>query len=80
MKLITQKQIAIILSKETASVSRYLTGKRAIKLTDALLVSKELDVPIEIFTDAQLQLKYFGKSYIDETITDEEKVKEVQSA
>jgi len=70
MKKITQEQIRQILNCELATVSRYLTGKRDIKLISALKVRDSLDVPVEIFTDADEQLKYFGKKFIsNENIT-----------
>ncbi len=68
MKKITQEQIKNILKCELSTVSRYLTGKRAIKLSSALKVSEDLNVPIEIFTDKETQIKFFGKSFLSENI------------
>ncbi|PUE66733.1 MULTISPECIES: helix-turn-helix domain-containing protein [Arcobacteraceae] len=68
MKKISQEQIKKILKCELSTVSRYLTGKRAIKLSSALKVSEELKVPIEIFTDKETQVKFFGKSFLSENI------------
>lgn len=64
MKKITQETIRQILNCELSTVSRYLTGKREIKLISALKVRDSLNVPVEIFTDSNEQLKYFGKSFI----------------
>jgi transcriptional regulator with XRE-family HTH domain len=64
MKKITQKQIASFLNCKQATVSRYLTNTREIKLSDALKVSKHFKVPIEIFSNSDCQIKYFGKSFI----------------
>lgn len=64
MKKITQKQIAELLKCNQPTISRYLTNSRDIKLSDALKVTKEFKVPIDIFTNAKTQIKYFGKSFI----------------
>jgi len=64
MKKINQNDIKEILGVSLATVSRYLSGKRRISLDTALKVSKTLNVPVDIFTNADIQLKYFGKSYI----------------
>jgi len=64
MKKITQQDIRKVLGCEIATVSRYLTGARDIKLKTALEIKNELNVPVEIFTDSELQIKYFGKSFI----------------
>lgn len=80
MKKITQEQIRQILNCELATVSRYLTGKRDIKLISALKVRDSLDVPVEIFTDADEQLKYFGKKFIsNENITSIQADKQLQN-
>ena len=63
MKKINQQQIADILGVRQGTVSKYLTGRSRITLEDALHVSKELKVPVQIFSDSKLQLKYFGKAY-----------------
>ena len=68
MKKINQKNIKEILNCELATVSRYLSGKREIKLSSALKVSKKLNVPVDIFTNADTQMKYFGKSFINTNI------------
>ena len=75
MKIITQKDIADILSKKTATVSRYLTGKRSIKLSDALKVSEKFKVPVKIFIDSDLQIKHFGKTFLttNESLSESEK-------
>ncbi len=64
MEKITQEKIRQILDCKLSTVSRYLTGKREIKLVSALKVRNSLNVPVEIFTDSNEQLKYFGKSFI----------------
>lgn len=64
MEKLTQEKIRQVLNCELATVSRYLTGKREIKLITALKVRDSLNVPVEIFTDADEQLKYFGKKFI----------------
>lgn len=64
MEKITQQDIKHILGCELATVSRYLTGSRDIKLKTALLLKEKTGVPVEIFTDPSIQIKYFGKSYI----------------
>jgi predicted transcriptional regulator len=64
MEKITQSKIKEVLQCETATVSRYLSGKRDIKLNQALKVKETLQVPVEIFVDPSLQIKYFGKSFI----------------
>lgn len=80
MKKITQEQIRQILNCELATVSRYLTGKRDIKLISALKVRDSLDVPVEIFTDADEQLKYFGKKFIsNENISSIQDDKQLQN-
>lgn len=77
MKRITQEHIKNILKCELSTVSRYLTGKRAIRLSSALKISKELNVPIEIFTDEKIQVKYFGKSFISKNIPNNKNKKKV---
>lgn len=69
MKKINQKNIKEILNCELATVSRYLSGKREIKLSSALKVSKKLNVPVDIFTNPDTQIKYFGKSFINTNTT-----------
>lgn len=64
MEKLTQEKIRQVLNCELATVSRYLTGKREIKLISALKVRDSLNVPVEIFTDSDEQLKYFGKTFI----------------
>ena len=64
MRKITQEQIRQVLDCKLATVSRYLTGKREIKLISALKVRGSLNVPVEIFTDGDEQIKYFGKKFI----------------
>lgn len=64
MEKLTQEKIRQVLNCELATISRYLTGKREIKLVSALKVRDSLNVPVEIFTDRDEQLKYFGKSFI----------------
>ena len=64
MKKITQTQISNILNCEVATVSRYLSKKRSIKLDDAVKVALELNVPLDIFLTSEAQIKYFGKSFI----------------
>ena len=63
MEKLTQEKIRQVLNCELATISRYLTGKREIKLVSALKVRDSLNVPVEIFTDRDEQLKYFGKSF-----------------
>ena len=63
MKKINQQQIADILGVKQGTVSKYFTGRSRITLEDALHVSKELKVPVEIFYDSRSQLKYLGKAY-----------------
>lgn len=67
MKKITQQDIKQILGCEIATVSRYLTGARQIKLKDALEVREKLNIPVEIFTDPKIQFQYFGKSFVNNT-------------
>lgn len=64
MEKLTQEKIRQVLNCELATVSRYLTRKREIKLISALKVRDSLNVPVEIFTDSDEQLKYFGKTFI----------------
>ncbi|MDS1315794.1 helix-turn-helix transcriptional regulator [Aliarcobacter butzleri] len=64
MEKLTQEKIRQVLNCKLATVSRYLTGKRGISLVSALKVRDSLNVPVEIFTDSNEQLKYFGKSFI----------------
>ena len=64
MNKITQEQIRKVLNCKSSTVSRYLTGKREIKLISALKVRDSLNVPIEIFVDDEEQFKYFGKRFI----------------
>ena len=63
MKKINQQTIADILGVRQGTISKYLTGRSEIRLKDAIRVSKELSVPVDIFYDSKLQLKYFGKAY-----------------
>lgn len=79
MEKLTQEKIRQVLNCELATVSRYLTGKREIKLISALKVRDSLNVPIEIFTDSDEQFKYFGKSFIsNRNISKENNIKKVQ--
>lgn len=64
MEKLTQEKIRQVLNCELATVSRYLTGKREIKLISALKVRDTLNVPVEIFVDSEEQLKYFGKKFL----------------
>ena len=56
MKKINQKNIKEILNCELATVSRYLSGKREIKLSSALKVSKKLNVPVSVFASSSNKL------------------------
>lgn len=80
MEKLTQEKIRQVLNCELATVSRYLTGKREIKLVSALKVRDSLNVPVEIFTDSEEQLKYFGKTFIsNRNITDIENTKQLHN-
>ena len=80
MEKLTQQKIRQVLNCELATVSRYLTGKREIKLVSALKVRDSLNVPVEIFTDSEEQLKYFGKTFIsNRNITDIENTKQLHN-
>ena len=68
MSKINQQQIANVLNVKQGTVSKYLNQKLSIKLIDAVRVSEALKVPIRIFIDSEVQIKFFGKSYINENI------------
>lgn len=63
MKRITQEELANKAGVRQSTISRYLNGTREINLIDADAISKKTGLPILIFIDADLQKKYFGKSF-----------------
>ena len=67
MKKFTQKQFANVLGCGQPSISRYLTNTRDISLKDSKKIEAELKVPAEIFIDPELQIQYFGKSFISKS-------------
>ena len=73
MRKIKQTEIAKTLSCTQATISRYLSNQREISLRDAIKVSRAHKLPITIFIDEDLQLKYFGKSFISSNNTTKNK-------
>jgi len=53
----------------SANIIRWLNKSRPIKLETARDISKKMKVPITIFEDANVQIKYLGKSYLQENDT-----------
>ncbi len=78
MKKITQLEMAETLGCGQATISRYLTNSRNITLKDAVIVSTAHNLPITIFIDANLQIKYFGKSFITDNSISNEHQKQCQ--
>jgi len=72
MKTITQSKIAKILNRSQSFVSKRLS-KNALRGFEILKLSKELNIPAETFLDADLQIKYLGKSYLQENNTQTKK-------
>lgn len=65
MKRLKQLEIANTIGCTQPTVSKYLSNKLEISLSDAKKVSESMKIPITIFIDSELQKKYFGKSFID---------------
>jgi len=52
-------------SHSSANIIRWLNNSRPIKLEVAREISNAMKFPITIFEDANVQLKYLGKSYLN---------------
>jgi len=61
----------------SANIIRWLNKSRPIKLETARDISKKMKVPITIFEDANVQIKYLGKSYLQENNTKSKKSEQV---
>ena len=68
MKTITQYEIAKILERSQSFVSKRLR-KNELRGYEIKLLSKKLKVPAEAFFDKDAQVKYLGKSYLQENDT-----------
>jgi antitoxin component HigA of HigAB toxin-antitoxin module len=66
-KKLTQTDLANVIGCGQSIMSRYLSGKRHIKLKDALKIKKTLKLPFSVFYDSESQLEYLGKSFLDRT-------------
>ncbi len=73
MKTITQSDMAKILNRSQSFVSKRLS-KNSLRGFEIIKLSKTLKVPAETFFDEDAQVKYFGKSYIQENNTKSKKI------
>lgn len=64
MKTITQAEIAKILNRSQSFVSKRLT-KNSLRAYEVKLLSDTLNIPFSAFIVEEEQIKYLGKSYIE---------------
>lgn len=64
MKTITQAEIAKILNRSQSFVSKRLT-KNSLRAYEMKLLSDTLNIPFSAFIVNEEQIKYLGKSYIE---------------
>ena len=73
MKTITQSEIARILNRSQSFVSKRLS-KNALRGFEIIKLSNALKVPAETFFNEDAQIKYLGKSYLQENDTKSKKI------
>ena len=63
------KDIAKKTGFSSSNIIRWLNNSRPIKLNIARKISNDMNFPISIFESCDIQLKYLGKSYLQENDT-----------
>jgi len=79
MKTINQAVIAKILNRSQSFVSKRLS-KNSLRGFEILKLSSELEVPATAFFEEDAQIKYLGKSYIQENDTKKHSTTTIQKA
>jgi len=75
-RIITQRDMCKMSGVNIATMSRYLNGKKNLKLITAKRIAEACNVPMDIFLSVETQKTFFGKSFLKEDIDYNKKQRE----